>query len=312
VPHGNSILTGSNVALDGSGAANGASGTYVELPANILLGYGSIALEIWYTDQDGDGTGINRQWAQLWDFGSFGGHNLFVTPFVGGQVDTMRAVLNINNAGEWQVNFVRPLTNVEHHLVFVEDLSNRVATIYVDGVAVGQNINFLRSPRDLGPTPNNWLGRSQYGDPLFVGTIDEFRIYNGTLDPTQIGVDFITGPDTLMQGAAGRGATLGPPLGPPLGLRLARLPRDLHPPLLVRDLVALLDHGQVDEAGEGMRQQLQVLLPVPGRVGPRLHLIHREGQGRAVALLGGEPKLSEDDATADARGSSHRGRLRVT
>src|SRR5258708_22721186 len=41
--------------------------------------------------------------------------------------------------------------------------------------------------------------------------------------------------------AAGRGASL----RPALGLHLARLTRELHPPLLIRDLVTLLDHGQI-------------------------------------------------------------------
>jgi hypothetical protein len=199
VPHGTVALDGlGNVVLDGQGAANTTSGSYIELPANLLLGYSSIALEAWYTDACGDGTGINRNWARIWDFGSGPGNNLFLTPFVGGEVDTMRLALNTNNVGEWTLNCVRPLTNVEHHVVFVLDSTNRVATLYVDGRLVSYNRNYLTRPRDLGPNPNDWLGRSQYGDPLFVGSIDEFRIYNGIIDPLQIGIDFVTGPNNLV------------------------------------------------------------------------------------------------------------------
>src|SRR5262249_34585180 len=189
-PHGNSAIGVSQVALDGSGPANATGGTYVELPANLLLGYSSIALEAWYTDQCGDGSGVNRNWARIWDFGSAAANNLFLTPFVGGEVDTMRLALNINGAGEWTMNTFRPLTNVEHHVVFVEDGSNNVAYLYIDGRLAAQNRDYQVRPRDMGQTQNDWLGRSQYGDPLFAGSIDEFRIYFGPIDALKVGIDF--------------------------------------------------------------------------------------------------------------------------
>jgi hypothetical protein len=200
VPHGTVNLDGlGNAVLDGQGAANATTGSYIELPANLFLGYSSAVLEAWYTDASGDGTTVNRNWARIWDFGSAPANNLFLTPFVGGQVDTMRCVVNTNGSGEWTLNCVRPLTNVEHHVVFVIDSTNRLATLWVDGQLVSYNHNFLTRPRDMGPTANDWLGRSQYGDPLFAGSIDEFRIYNGTIDPLQIGIDSVTGPNTVIQ-----------------------------------------------------------------------------------------------------------------
>jgi uncharacterized protein YjdB len=198
-PHGAVSLDGANAILDGSGAANTTTGSYIELPANVLLGYRSVGLECWYTDECGDQTtGATRLWARLFDFGSFGGNNIFATMFVPGLIDTMRFVENTNNVGEYQLHIVRPLTNVEHHLVFNINATNHSATVYVDGEFAGQNLNFPLQPRDLGLNPNDWLGRSQYGDPLFVGLIDEFRIYNGIVDPMQVGIDFATGPNTIV------------------------------------------------------------------------------------------------------------------
>jgi Concanavalin A-like lectin/glucanases superfamily len=200
IPHNTVGLDGlGNAILDGQGIVNTAAASYIELPPNLLLGYSSIVLEAWYTDMCGDGTAPNRNWARIWDFGNGQGINLFLTPFVGGQVDTMRAVLNTNNNGEWTLNCIRPLTNVEHHVAFMIDSTNRLATLWVDGQLVSYNRNFLTRPRDMGPTANDWLGRSQYPDPFFQGSIDEFRIYNGTIDPLQIAIDYVTGPNSVVQ-----------------------------------------------------------------------------------------------------------------
>lgn len=200
-PHNTVNLDGlGNVTLDGTGAANTDNGSFVGLPPNIIFGYGNIALETWYTDLSGDGdtTGgnPNRNWCRIWDFGSFGGNNLWLSPFAAGLVQTMRVAIDTNNNGEIRLECPRPVTNVEHHVVFVEDITNRTAWIYVDGNLAGLNKGFQQASRDLYLQSNEWLGRSQYGDPLFAGKIDEFRIYNGTLSAVQIGINFITGPNT--------------------------------------------------------------------------------------------------------------------
>jgi hypothetical protein len=42
-------------------------------------------------------------------------------------------------------------------------------------------------PADLGSTPNNYIGRSQFSwDPYFDGDIDELRIYNRALSADAI------------------------------------------------------------------------------------------------------------------------------
>ena len=42
---------------------------------------------------------------------------------------------------------------------------------------------------------NNWLGRAQWGDPLFDGLIDEFRIYNTALTASDVSASFAAGPE---------------------------------------------------------------------------------------------------------------------
>jgi hypothetical protein len=66
-------------------------------------------------------------------------------------------------------------------------LSGTTGTLYVDGVQVGQNTNMTLKPSSLGSTTNNWIGRSQYsGDPYLNGLVDDFRIYNRSLNLSEI------------------------------------------------------------------------------------------------------------------------------
>ncbi|HXP61702.1 MAG TPA: LamG-like jellyroll fold domain-containing protein, partial [Dongiaceae bacterium] len=86
----------------------------------------------------------------------------------------------------------------------------QVSYLYVNGALVAQNSGTTDTPADLGGTLNDWLGRSQYGDPLFNGAIDEFRIWQGQLSPFQVAIDAASGPDKIL---------VGPP-GPAQALRL--------------------------------------------------------------------------------------------
>jgi hypothetical protein len=66
-------------------------------------------------------------------------------------------------------------------------LSGQLATLYVNGTAVGSNGAQFLPPWQLGGASQNWIGRSQYaGDPYFNGRIDEFRIYRGALAAADI------------------------------------------------------------------------------------------------------------------------------
>ncbi|WP_267900722.1 LamG domain-containing protein [Rhizobium rhizogenes] len=66
-------------------------------------------------------------------------------------------------------------------------LSGHTGTLYIDGTEVGTNTAMYFAPFHIGPTKQNWIGRSQYSaDPYFNGLIDDFRIYNGALDSSGI------------------------------------------------------------------------------------------------------------------------------
>ena len=61
--------------------------------------------------------------------------------------------------------------------------SGTTGTLYVNGEPVGTNPNLTLSPSDLagGDTANNWIGRSQYPDPLLDATVDDFHLYDRAL-----------------------------------------------------------------------------------------------------------------------------------
>jgi hypothetical protein len=66
-------------------------------------------------------------------------------------------------------------------------LSGRVGTLYVNGVAVGSNPNMDFPPFQIGNTPRNWIGRSQFAtDPYLNGKVDDFRIYDGALSADEV------------------------------------------------------------------------------------------------------------------------------
>jgi hypothetical protein len=86
-----------------------------------------------------------------------------------------------------------------------------------------------------------------------------------------------------------------------VGRRGGRSPPSIAPPFLVRDLLALLDDEEIDQAGERIAKQDEVLLPVSRRVRERPHAVERDRQGRAVAFATGKPKIGHDPRRADTR-----------
>src|SRR6266849_2979639 len=89
------------------------------------------------------------------------------------------------------------------------------------------------------------------------------------------------------------------------GRRLRTLALGTGPAFLMSDLVALLDHEQIGEAGHGMDEQVQVLVPVAGRIREGLHLVESEGEGAPVAFPRGQPQEVKHPGAADPRRASH-------
>ena len=195
---GGAIISNNAVVLNGSDG-------YVNLPNNLCTGMTSLSFEAWVTESG------SAAWARLFDFGNSsggedaqgGGTSYMFVAWPGGSGNYLRASYRLPGAAEMLLDVSpRPTQGFAHHFVWTQDGVSNVARIYLDGVLTGTYANFTATPADVGPTVNDWLGRSQYNDPYFKGSIDEFRIYDFALSAEQIASNFALGPDTAPLGPA--------------------------------------------------------------------------------------------------------------
>jgi hypothetical protein len=190
-------------------------GAYVDLPNNVfrdaVLGgsLGQVSLEIWFTTQQ------NRGWAEVYSFGrSDGGEDManggaasdyiaLIPQSAPGAPATpdFRATTHSSGGAETPIiGQATPLPiNAKQHVVLTLDLldatggPNGTAKLYLNNAApvVAANEVLVDQIDDV----NNWLGRSQWPDPLYDGTIDEFRIYDHAVSATEVSSSFTAGPD---------------------------------------------------------------------------------------------------------------------
>jgi hypothetical protein len=194
---GNGVFTGDGkLVLDGIAS-------YVNLPNNLVTGITSITIEAWVQD---DGSG---GWARIFDFGnSTGGEDFPIGPGVNGTqymflsapsgFGNLRGAYTIGGGGAPEQIVEWPGTSLPvgqlKHVVWISSEPAHTGRLFVDGVQVAENTAVTLTPDALGPTVNDWLGRSQWPDPLFKGQFDEFRIWSGAMTPAQVAASFAAGP----------------------------------------------------------------------------------------------------------------------
>jgi hypothetical protein len=199
---GGANISGGQLLLDG---LNG----FVALPNNLVTGFTSITIEAWVTDF---GSG---NWARIYDFGNStagagasgsGTQYMFLSLPSGG--GNLRGAYTTTGGGggeqllQWPGSG-RPPAGHKAHIVWTTDGTTQQGRLYVDGELVGANNSMSLTPAALGPTVNNWLGRSQWsGDAYFFGALDEFRIYSVALPESQVGSNFVAGPNVTGSGPA--------------------------------------------------------------------------------------------------------------
>jgi hypothetical protein len=155
---------GNAVVLDGTD-------DYVTLPAN-AADYQDITVAAWVF---WNGGAANQR---VFDFGNNTSQYLFLSPNSGG----LRFAIK-NGGAEQQINATALATGQWVHVAVT--LKDETATLYVNGNATASNNAVTINPGDFKPVVN-YIGKSQWADPLFNGSIDSFRIYNHALDAAAI------------------------------------------------------------------------------------------------------------------------------
>jgi hypothetical protein len=160
---------------------------YVELPIGDLIGsLTNSSFLIWADFANSGGA-----WQRIWDFGNDPNVHMFFTPRKY-YIDPMRFCITKTGTG-YQiaadagcVDGTTTLPSGWHHVAVTIDATTSTIILYLDAVEVTRGAAAF-TPKDLGVTTNNWLGRSQYeDDATYMGSLDEFRIYDQVLSPEQI------------------------------------------------------------------------------------------------------------------------------
>ncbi|WP_442952845.1 LamG-like jellyroll fold domain-containing protein [Paenibacillus sp. Soil522] len=149
--------------------------SYVTLPtAHPLFTYNEITLATWVYWKG------SSQWQRIFDFGNNTSQYLFLTPRSGS--NTLRFAIK-NGGGEQIVETSQLAANQWAHVAVT--LGGGTAKLYVNGELKATKTGITIKPSDFKPS-KNYIGKSQWPDPLFNGMIDEFRIYDHSLTDDEI------------------------------------------------------------------------------------------------------------------------------
>jgi hypothetical protein len=186
----------------------------VDLPiGDTLAGLTNATFETWCTWDHR----LSQTWSRVFDFGSDTTFNMFLT--LRCPTQTPRFSITVNGGGgEEQLTMFMPASlqspmgfypntaengmPVETHITITFDADNKILTGYLNGMPVTTVIGWPYTPSTLATAPNspgsptqNYLGKSQYADPYFSGSINEFRIYDRALSAAEVAANDAAGPD---------------------------------------------------------------------------------------------------------------------
>jgi hypothetical protein len=158
---------GQAISLDGAT-------DYVQLPAQ--LGDSTDFTFVGWVNWSGGGN-----WQRIFDFGAGGTDNYMVlTPKSGS--NTLRFIIRKDGVEQSLETSVLPVGAWTHVAV---TLTGSTAKIFVNGALRATNTSFTFNPVDLN-TKYNYLGKSQWPDPLFNGKLDDVRFLTTALSDAQI------------------------------------------------------------------------------------------------------------------------------
>ena len=154
---------------------------YVTLPQGLLANACEVTVAMWvYINSNANA------WTRLWDFGQDTIRYMFMTPITNTDNISRFSISISGNQNEETMKGPAPLPTLTWtHVAVVLDPSG--GTLYLDGEPVQTNPTIVLRPPDLGPTVNNYIGRSQFSDdPYLDASIDEFRLYDRALSHDEV------------------------------------------------------------------------------------------------------------------------------
>ncbi|MBA0884956.1 LamG-like jellyroll fold domain-containing protein [Flavobacterium undicola] len=173
---------GSALKLDGT------STSYATLPTGVVSTLTDFTISTWVKMD------VKTTWMRIFDFGTGTSKYLFLS-IQAGSANVMRYAIK-NGGTEQQVNFTYTLPlNTWTHFAITQ--SGSTCSMYINGALVATNTGVTIKPSTIGSTTLNYLGKSQFSDPLFKGSIDEFKIFNRALSAAEIAASHLSQTITL-------------------------------------------------------------------------------------------------------------------
>ena len=106
---------------------------------------------------------------------------------------------NVGLSGEFPLDEEAHVVAVYDHTDTTEGPDGTMY-LYLDGELIGSNIMHRDMDLRTFEDNNNWLGRSQWNDPTFVGSFNEFRIYDTAMNAEDVENSLAAGPDASIGG----------------------------------------------------------------------------------------------------------------
>jgi hypothetical protein len=148
---------------------------FVTLPiGDLVASLSNVTVATWVNFGGGGGW-----WQRIFDFGTGTNNYAFLCARVGNS-GVLRFAIRTPTVGEQIADSINLPTNSWHHAAVTMDASTMTETVWLDGSPVSTAATTLLF-KDMGVTTQNYLGKSQWPDALYLGQIDDFRIYDRVL-----------------------------------------------------------------------------------------------------------------------------------
>ncbi|MGC6467863.1 MAG: LamG-like jellyroll fold domain-containing protein [Akkermansiaceae bacterium] len=186
-------VSGDQLQLDGAGTGDAASSMRFSSPIDIGTNFltNGVTIESWYTDA---GT---PTWGKLFTFGGAVAGNELAWTNIRGNAD---AAPGLDRDGAKEIASIpfgsndRLALDEEHHLV-ISVAPDGTTNVWIDGVREITNAA-TNNPSNI-TTDTESIGSTAWNDPGHLGSVNEFRVWEGLLTESEVSQNFALGPDAI-------------------------------------------------------------------------------------------------------------------